>query len=129
SGQYLDTHLPPLEPKEPLTGFLTDKTAPCLSGRDVFKLFLQAILMDQDLRNALIQVITEQYHPQTDAAVAQLGTRLNNPDLDPFTFNLFLFSILIGYDLMRTVLAPDWETNDTDNINRITDALLHGFAR
>jgi len=128
SGIYLDVYLKTMEPREALTAFLTDKTEACLNGADGFKLFLQAILLDRDLREALIEVLASQYHPQTDNSMSRLGKMLGNDGFDPVTFNFFLFSLLIGYDILRTILVPKWPTDDEANIAKIVDGLLYGFA-
>ena len=128
SGIYLDVYLKTMEPREALTAFLTDKTKACLRGADGFKLFLQAILLDRDLREALIEVLASQYHPQMDSSMSYLAKMLGNDSFDPAAFNFFLFSLLIGYDVLRTVLVPNWPADDEANIAKIVDGLLYGFA-
>lgn len=128
SGIYLDTYLKTMGPREAITGFLTDKTKACLDGADGFKLFLQAILLEHDLRDALVQVLGSQFYPQTGTSMARLGDMLGSDDFDPLAFNFFVFCLLIGYDILRTVLVPNWPADDEANIAKIVDYLLHGFA-
>lgn len=129
SGIYLDTYLQTMPPREALIGFLTDKTKACLAGEDGFRLFLQAILLEHDMREALVQVLGSRFYPQTESSMARLGDMLGSSDFDPLAFNFFVFALLIGYDILRTILLPSWQADDEANIAQIVDILLYGFAR
>jgi len=127
-GIYFSRYLQELDLREALIQFFTGKTAAWLKDSDSLKLFLQVILTEKDLREAVVTNLSKEWDNQITNPMKEVGNRLGNKNFDANIFNIFLFSVLIGYDVLRMVLLPDWQTDDKQNIEKIVDVLLFGFS-
>ena len=128
SGIYLSRYLQKYDLREALVRFMYVKTEGWLRDAESLKLFLQVILTEKDLREALIRNLSKEWDNQISNPMMQVGRLLQNENFDPAIFNIFLFSVLMGYDILRAVLLPVWQTDDKRNIEKIVDVLMNGFS-
>ena len=128
AGTQLSNYLTRADLRQALVDFLLVKHKAWMRDPTVLQIFLQVILTEKDIREALISSMTTLAGGEISAPIVSLGDKVQNPDYDPNLFMVVLFGTMFAYSFSRASLLPDWQTDDEANIAKLVDVLLYGIA-
>lgn len=128
-GTQLSLYLIQDDLRQGLIDFLTVKHNAWMLDPAVLLIFLQVILTEKEIREALIGLITDQLDTEIGLPILKMANKLDNPEFDYRLFMVVLFGTMFSYSFTRATLLPDWKTDDKENIAKIVDMLLNGVMK
>ncbi|MBA4544243.1 TetR/AcrR family transcriptional regulator [Thermoactinomyces daqus] len=100
-----------------------DRVQFSIENTDVVKLVLQELLLSTEFREVISKFVKQNVFPR----ISQLSEKIGDVSLPAPVFGRIVFSLLAGYVIMRTILAPEQEWDDEKEIQLTLDVLFHGL--